>query len=385
MKIAFISIGFDPFRASGLDISGERLVGGLLERGHQVSVIAARKAPVPERIAHSNLQIHRLPIGASNWIAWGWRAARLVSRLERSQSFEAVHFWDVYFAWAYRGRFIGSLQHSFRQRLATSPEASPLKKMYYLLAMAFAERPAIHRAHGLLAGSASSLQAYSLHYDIPPEKAALAPHGIDTRFFSRVSDTQNLRKRWGIRPEEKVLLYAGFFTPRKGLTFLAQALQRMDPTPRLVLTGRWEPGFRQRFLDALGDRQARLIEAGFVPDEDMPAYFSMADLYVSPSLLEGFGLPIAEALACGTPAVGADTGSVAEVIGPGGVVVPPRDPAALAAAVTRLLADANTRQDLGAAGRAHIEKNFSLDRMVEATLQGYRRFSENVGGRNGPE
>ncbi len=71
MKIAFISIGFDPFRASGLDISGERLVGGLLERGHQVSVIAARKAPVPERIAHSNLQIHRLPIGASNWIAWG--------------------------------------------------------------------------------------------------------------------------------------------------------------------------------------------------------------------------------------------------------------------------------------------------------------------------
>ena len=374
MKIAFISIGFDPYRASGLDISGERLVGGLLDRGHQVSVVAAQKEPLHERITHPSLRVYRLPIGASNWIAWGWRAARLIDRLNRTESFEAVHFWDVYFAWAFRGPFIGSLQHSFQQRLATSPEAGPVRRIYYAMARIMAEEPAIRRASGLLAGSASSLKAYREHYDIPPEKTGLARHGIDTEFFFRVQDTRALRARWRIRPEEKVIIFSGFFTPRKGLTYLAEAMQAMDPLPRLVLTGRWDSGFRQNFFKSLGGLTTQVVEAGFVPDEELPAYFSMADLYVSPSLLEGFGLPIAEALACGTPAVGADTGSVAEVIGPGGILVPPRDPASLAAAVSGLLRDPAARAELGRKGRSHIVENFSLERMVDSILQGYRRF-----------
>jgi glycosyltransferase involved in cell wall biosynthesis len=98
--------------------------------------------------------------------------------------------------------------------------------------------------------------------------------------------------------------------------------------------------------------------------------------------MEGFGLPLAEALACETPVVAVAAGAVAEVIGPGGLLVPPRDPAALAEAVSELLRDAALRRELGQRGREYIERDFSVRAMREATLDAYDRFlgrSDNSG------
>ena len=232
----------------------------------------------------------------------------------------------------------------------------------------------MRRARGLLAGSQSSLDAYLTDYDLPHSKTALARHGIDIHFFKPIGDTGVLRERLGIGKQEFVLIFSGFFTERKGLLYLAEALKRIDPPPRLVLTGRWDESFRRRFYDRLGPLEKTVIEAGFVPDAEMPAFFSMADLYVSPSLLEGFGLPIAEALACGTPAVGFEAGSVAEVMGPGGTLVAPKDVAALAREISRLRGDAAARRDLAALGRQHVLENFSVERMVADVLSGYAKF-----------
>jgi glycosyltransferase involved in cell wall biosynthesis len=117
-----------------------------------------------------------------------------------------------------------------------------------------------------------------------------------------------------------------------------------------------------------------VIETGFVPDEMMPAYYSLADVYVSPSLMEGFGLPLGEALACGTPVVAFDAGAVAEVVGPGGILVPPRDVKGLAEAVSYLLQNPDIRNSMAAKGRDHIVREFSVSKMLEATLEAYERF-----------
>ena len=101
----------------------------------------------------------------------------------------------------------------------------------------------------------------------------------------------------------------------------------------------------------------------------------MSDVYVSPSLLEGFGLPVAEALACETPVVAVDAGAVAEVMGPGGILVPGRNGPALAEAISNLLQDADRRREFGRLGRRHIEENFSLDTMLRDTMAGYARFA----------
>ena len=301
-------------------------------------------------------------------------------RLQAESPFDVVHFWDVHFAFAYRGAYVASLHHSFRERLGTMDRDSmpgvscALRHVYYSLARALAEAQAVRRARGLLAISATTRVRFAQEYGIALDSIALVRHGIDLGYF-RPSPATSLRARLEIQEGEPVILFVGFVTPRKGLAYLARALPLMRPVPRLILAGRWSRGYRRQFYGLLGPVRERVIEAGFVPDEEMPAYYSLADVYVSASLLEGFGLPLAESLACGTPVVAANTGATAEVVGPGGVLVPARDPQALADAVSLLLGDPERRLRLGELGRQHVSSQFSLEAMLRDTLAAYQRFS----------
>jgi glycosyltransferase involved in cell wall biosynthesis len=380
MKIAFITLGFTPFRASGLDISGERLVRGLLSEGHEVTVIAGKKGEFEEVFINSALNVHRIALDRTDWIGFGLSAARLLRQLD---TFDVVHFWDIHFGYAYQGKFLGSLQHSFHQRLVSLgrlPVHNTLswiyRYWYYRLARSLMEIPATRSAAGLLAGSRTSQLEFIENYAVPPEKICLARHGIDVDFFRPSDKAKNIRKRIGLGAREPVILFAGFMTPRKGLECLAEAMVLVDPKPKLLLVGSWRSqSYRAKIMRQLEPVKDCVIETGFVRDEDMPGYYSLADIYVSPSLLEGFGLPIAEALACETPVVAADAGAVAEITGPGGVLVLPRDPQAIADAITTLLQNAQLRNELGKIGRAHIAAEFSLARMVRDTLLAYRQFT----------
>ena len=165
----------------------------------------------------------------------------------------------------------------------------------------------------------------------------VVPLGIDLSRFQR-RDASALRQQMGLH-DTPVLMYVGFGTPRKGLDYLARAMSMLSTEARLVLIGRWERAYRAKFYRALGAARDRVMEIGYVADEDLPLYYSLADIMVFPSLLEGFGLPLVEAMACGTPIIASQVGSIPEIIGPGGRLVPPRNPAALAAAVDELLQD----------------------------------------------
>jgi glycosyltransferase involved in cell wall biosynthesis len=106
------------------------------------------------------------------------------------------------------------------------------------------------------------------------------------------------------------------------------------------------------FLDAvkslgLNDQDIRFL--GFVPDEDLPVLYSGSSLFVLPSLYEGFGLPLAEAMACGVPVIASNTSSIPEVVGDAGLLVPPTEPGAFAEAILRVRSDEGLR-------RAMIEK-----------------------------
>jgi glycosyltransferase involved in cell wall biosynthesis len=382
MKIAFITLGYVPFRTSGLDVSGDRLVRGLLDKGHHVTVIAGAHQPLAETQTHPALEIHRVPPGRADWIGFAWRAARRLKKLERTARFDVVHFWDVHFAYAYSGQYVASLQQSFRQRWntwdreTTSRLSQAYRLAYYSLGRSLAEIPSLNRAQGLLAGSAATRDEFIAHYGISSDRIALARHGIDTDFFRPVpNEARALRARLGLDENEPVILFAGFVTPRKGLDYLARALPLIRPSPRLIIVGRWNQKTRTRFMQLLGPCSDQVIEAGFVPDEQMPAYFSLANVYVSASLLEGFGLPLAESLACETPAVAADSGATAEVVGPGGILVPPHNSNALADAVSQLLRDPFHCRHLGMQGRAYVKNHFSVQEMVASVLAAYKRFT----------
>ena len=113
-----------------------------------------------------------------------------------------------------------------------------------------------------------------------------------------------------------------------------------------------------------------VVAAGFVPDEDLPALYSGAECLVTASRYEGFGLPALEALACGTPVVAHDAGAIAEVAGPGALLAPAGDTAALMAAAGRICDEPELRAKLSEAGRRHAA-GFSWRAAAEATWEVY--------------
>jgi glycosyltransferase involved in cell wall biosynthesis len=235
----------------------------------------------------------------------------------------------------------------------------------------------MNRAGHLLAASQAAADEFVAHYGVEAERVTVVPLGTDlSRFEPR--NAEGLRARLGLK-RYRVLLYVGFCTPRKGLDYLAQAMNLLPPDVRLLLVGRWEESYRPKFYRALGTASDRVVELGYVSDEELPEYYALSDLFVFPTLLEGFGLPLVEAMACGTPVVTTSAGSCAEVTGPGGRIVPARDPMALADAIDELLEDADLRRRLGEEGRAWVHSRYSQEQMIRNTMEVYLRFSAQHG------
>ncbi|MGB9880037.1 MAG: glycosyltransferase family 4 protein, partial [Anaerolineae bacterium] len=114
----------------------------------------------------------------------------------------------------------------------------------------------------------------------------------------------------------------------------------------------------------------RVVFTGYVPDEDLPALYSGADLFVFPSLYEGFGLPPLEAMACGTPVVCSKASSLPEVVGDAALMVDPYDVEALAEAMHRVLSDAVLREELRGKGLARAQQ-FTWEKAARETLAVY--------------
>ena len=382
MRICLVGLDYKPYRSSGLTIYTEDLARGLTELGHEVTVLAARRPGLPRHHRIDGIEIHRVPIDRSDWIGYSWRAAQLLRHMEREEAFQVVHFASVYFAYAYRGRFVASFWDSFRQRMTargggpyhTGPIDLIWRQVYYRLARRFMERPSLAQAGRLIVCCESAMKEFFTHYHMSHARIDLGVQGIDTNRFRRVpsADLRQSLRLSGCR----VLLFMGFITPRKGLEYLLLAMHSLPEDVHLVIAGRWDPTYRaycRKLLDAL---PRRVHEVGLLPDEQRAHYYSMADVYVSPSLLEGFGITPIEAMACGTPAIVTSASSGPEEVGEAGLVVPPCDPQALASAIARLLEDRDLRQELGRRGRERVLKKFTYERMALLTLQTYERFLE---------
>lgn len=194
-------------------------------------------------------------------------------------------------------------------------------------------------------------------------------NGIDVDRFGAAEPAE-----LGVPPGALRIAFVGRFINWKGVLDLAGAWGRVAeavPEAHLVWVGEgvMEPAMRERLGSA-----PRVHWAGF--REDMPAVMRALDVLAFPSTMEGFGFAAAEAMAAGVAVVGAAAASLPEVIGDAGVLVPPRDPAALAEALISLCRDPELRRRLGEAGRARADRLFRLDRMIDA----YEALLERVAG-----
>ena len=197
---------------------------------------------------------------------------------------------------------------------------------------------------------------------VPRERLTIATPGCDTRFepCPEPEQERQLRARMGL--EGPYVLYVGRIQPRKNLVRLMQAFDRVcarhpDWPHRLVIAG--ASGWMDDPIRAAADKLAhaeRITFTGFVPDADLPLLMAGAELFALVSLWEGFGMPLIEAMACGTPALTSNTSALDEVAGDAALRVDPLDTDAIASSMEQLLTNAPLRACLVQQGLAQAAR-----------------------------
>jgi glycosyltransferase involved in cell wall biosynthesis len=206
---------------------------------------------------------------------------------------------------------------------------------------------------------------------IPHGKASIFRPDLPTEKIRSVQQKYNLTKPY--------LLYVGTIEPRKNLTRLVEAFAQLAqsfPQYCLVLAGMKGWKYTDLFAAIRSlNLQSRVIFTGFIAEEDKPYLISGSELFVYPSLYEGFGMPVLEAMACGTPTLTSNTSSLSEVAGEGALLVEPTSVEDIASGLKRLLTDAALR-DSFCQKALHQASLFGWGSAANMTIQAYRTVAQ---------
>jgi glycosyltransferase involved in cell wall biosynthesis len=233
----------------------------------------------------------------------------------------------------------------------------------------------LQAADSVIAVSKSTKKDAMDFYGLDEERIEVIYEGVHARFRPAPSDAISVvLRKYGL--VGGFILSVGTIEPRKNLTSLLEAyhvLKNQGTPRRLVIVGKkgWLYADFFRRLSELG-LEDEVIFPGFVPDDDLPALYSAADLFVFPSLYEGFGLPVLEAMACGVPVITSNTSSLPEVAGEAALLIAPRDIGGLVKAIQLTLADEQTRTEMRDQGVQQAAK-FSWEKAARETLLVYSK------------
>lgn len=214
-----------------------------------------------------------------------------------------------------------------------------------------------------------------LNEGLPAEKLACVPSAVDVAAFRGDCERERFLQTFGLLDGDLVMAVVAQLIPRKGHQVLLQTLPELIkryPHLKLLLFGRGP--LQDKLVSQIAGMglEKHVTMAGF--REDLPSILPCLDLLVHPALMEGLGIALLQAASSGLPIIAVNAGGMPEAVedGVNGFLVPPGDAVALAAALDRLLADAELRSRMGRAGREKMAKEFSVERMVEGNLQVYR-------------
>ncbi len=245
------------------------------------------------------------------------------------------------------------------------------------------ERVAVESADAIIAVSdgmrADVLAAYPA---VPPDRIRVIRNGIDTTEYAPDPGTEVLQ-RHGLDPLRPYVIFVGRITRQKGVPVLLRAAARLDPEAQLVLcAGQPDtPELAAEVTELVTSLQATRTGVFWIPEmlpkRDVIQLLSHAIAFACPSLYEPLGIVNLEAMACGTAVVGSRVGGIPEVVADGetGLLVPPDDPAALAAALNALLRDPARAAAMGLAGRKRAMAEFGWDAIAAQTAALYAELA----------
>ncbi len=232
-------------------------------------------------------------------------------------------------------------------------------------------RRSVRQARRVIAISEAGRDDLHRIFGVPLEKIDVAAPGLDDWFRPLpAAEVSAFRQQKGL--PERFILHVGTLQPRKNIPVLLEAMARLKERQLpLVLVGGKGWMYDEIFarIEALG-LQKRVFFAGYVPDEELPLWYNAASMLVFPSVYEGYGMPIVQALACGTPVIASDTSAMPEAVGPGGLLFAPHDVDQLVEHIETVLTDEAQVERMVEDGLRHAG-NHSWARAAQRTAEAY--------------
>jgi len=264
------------------------------------------------------------------------------------------------------------------------PQRRGIRHLLYNMFFHIFARAVISKASAIITDSQHSKKDILKTFKVPAEKVKVVALGVPKRFqpVREKGEIESVKGKYNIN--KRYILYVGNFKPHKNVPFLIEAYQKLPLTLRkehqLVLAGDGGSGVKEvkKKLTRMGLESA-VVVTGLIPFEDLPLLYGGAEIFVFPSLYEGFGLPVVEAMACGVPVVSSDAASLPEIIGDAGVLFSPNRVEDLVEAMTSLLLNHDRRKDLAEKGlnRSRLFHPGSQEKKIrEIIMEVYRDWKE---------
>jgi glycosyltransferase involved in cell wall biosynthesis len=336
-------------------------------RGHQFDVFVPEVPAADEPLGQGRL--HYVGAGAATArpaMRIAWEQTSLPRRLARARP-DLLHGLAYALPMGWTGPSVVTV---YDLSFLLFPRAFNVANRIYLAA---STRAATRRARRVLTISESTRRDIVRLLSVPEERVEVTYPAAEQRFRVLPEDEVEAFRRARDLPE--VFIFAvGTLEPRKNLVGLLQGYARLPvPRPPLYVAGgagwRFSPIFDTVQQLDLHDQVTIL---GFVAEDELPLWYNAARLFAFPSLYEGFGLPVLEAMACGTPVITSNAASLPEVGGKAVALVAPQDSDRLAREMQRVLDDAQLRREMSAAGRIQATR-FSWQAFADATAASYAR------------
>jgi len=334
-------------------------------------VVLLRPGSEPVRMPDVAQQTHQEPLGKVAKVQWEQRG---IVHAARQVGAQLLHV--PYFAGPLRAPFPVVLTVHDVIPLVLPEYRTFAMRLYLFLAVR-----AARRAAAIITDSDASYRDIVRYLRIPAERVHVIPLAVDASYHASACDAaliEDLRQRFGLHGP--VIFNVGGFDVRKNLLMLLEAfacaLPALDPRTRLVIGGKPHSANSQRYppLEPTIQRLGlvnHVVITGPLREEEKRALYCMSDLYVYPSIYEGFGLSPLEAMACGTPVIVANRTSLPEVVGDAGVLVEPTTEA-FAREIVRLMQNTSLRRQLAERARRRAAA-FTWERTAQQTWQVYER------------
>lgn len=303
------------------------------------------------------------------------RLARFIPFMDYNSFFrveaDIYHFVNFVVPPRVKGRIINTVYDMVYKTFPQTMEKANYRKLDRSL------KDSCSRADAVITISENSKQELMGYLGVPEEKIHIIPPGVDLSVYKPMEALSkamaDIRQKYSL--PEKYLLYLGTIEPRKNIPTVIRAFHQFSLSDKqgykLVVAGKKGWMFQEVFdlVTSLGLKD-KVIFSGYVDEEDKPYIYAGADVFLFPSLYEGFGMPPLEAMACGVPVITSNTSSLPEVVGDAGIQTDPLDVEAISSAIMQLTSDSELRQTLVAKGLQRAQ-GFTWTDSVKKLLKVY--------------